>query len=113
MYWTLIIVAIIVGFWLLDLIIELLDSKSMVTELPEKLKGIYDDEKYQTSQAYGSEKTRFGLIQASLSMIIMLLMIFLGGFNWVDQIALQVTDSEILRGLIFGAILMAGSSLIS
>lgn len=104
-----IIIAILVGQYLLGLISDSLNLSNIQEELPNEFKDVYDDEKYSKSQQYLKDTTKFGLIQSTFSTFFIISFIILGGFNYIDSIARATTEHEILRGLIFiGIITIAG-----
>ena len=56
----------------------------MDPNLPEEFVGFYDEEKYKKSQKYTIDNTRFGFFASTFNIIIILLLILYGGFNWID-----------------------------
>jgi STE24 endopeptidase len=101
------ILALLVFNWLLSLIVETLNVRNVSTEIPAEFQGIYDAEKYAKSQRYLRENTRFGQIQAGIMLPLTIAFILLGGFKWINGIALAAApDSMIVQGLVFGGILV-------
>jgi STE24 endopeptidase len=82
-----IILAIIIGSYFLELIVEKLNLNNLQTELPEEFTGYYDGAKYQKSQEYLIENTRFGMLHSSIATPITIAFILLGGFNLIDRFA--------------------------
>ncbi len=81
--------------------------------MPKELEGIYDEEKYAKSQKYGKANTRFSYITGAFSFVLVMLMFFLGGFAYIDDIARSYTDNQIIIALIFFAILMFVNDILS
>ncbi|MGY5850940.1 M48 family metallopeptidase [Salegentibacter sp. F14] len=108
-----IIIAIIVLDFLVDKILDSLNAKHFDDPVPEELDDVYDDEAYQKSQRYKKERYRFGLITSSFSLVLTLGFIVFGGFPWVDSIARNISDHPIWIALIFFAIIMLGSDLLT
>jgi len=100
-----VILAILIGNYILDLIIELLNIRSIKKELPGEFEGFYDSAKYKKSQSYLKENTYFKLIQAAFITAVILFLILSGGFNFVDKIARGFNLGIIPTGLIFSGIL--------
>lgn len=100
-----IILTIIIVEFLIDIVVEIINLKHKNIQLPPKLEGIYDAQKYATSQQYQSEQTKFGFITNSLSFIISILMIAFGGFGALNTYITQFTTQPILLALIFCGIL--------
>jgi len=100
------ILALLVFNWLLSLIVETLNVRNVSTEIPAEFEGIYDDEKYATSQRYLKDNTRFGQIQAGIMLPLTIAFILLGGFSWINNLAQAASDHMILQGLVFGGILI-------
>lgn len=111
--YLLIILIIIVGDYLLDFIVEILNVKHLKSELPKEFEDYYDAEKYKKAQNYLKETTRFGIITDTITIPITLAFILIGGFNYVDQIARGFQLSPIPTGLIFAGILMFASQILS
>jgi len=100
-----IIIGILIFDYVLERILDYLNSTFWSNELPKDLEGIYDSEKYKKSQDYEKVKTQFSILTSSLSLIVMLLMLYLGGFAWLDNLVRQYTVNPILMALMFFGIL--------
>ena len=110
--YLLFILAILIGSYILDVVVEILNIRHLKTELPEEFAGYYDAEKYQTAQRYLKENTRFGLITETLFTPLTIAFILLGGFNYVDALARSFNLGPIPTGLVFTGILLFVSQLI-
>jgi len=108
-----IILFILIGDYALGLVVDALNVKHLKTDLPGAFSGYYDGEKYRKSQQYLKENTRFELITGSISTPAVIAFILLGGFNWVDQWSRSFHWGPIVTGLIFAAILLFGSQILS
>ncbi len=100
-----IIIGILIFDYTLERVLDYLNSTYWSNEIPKELEGIYEVEKYKKSQDYEKVKTRFSLLTSSLSLVAMLLMLFLGGFAWVDEFVRQYTTNSILMALMFFGII--------
>lgn len=107
-----ILVTLIVSY-LLDLIADYLNTKSLTKKLPEEFKDVYSQENYEKSQEYTKVKTRFGIIVSTFNLILLLLFWFSGGFNIVDLIVRENISGEILRGLFFIFTLVLANSILN
>ncbi|MEI6767107.1 MAG: M48 family metallopeptidase [Bacteroidota bacterium] len=109
-----IIITIIICFnYLLDRFLDYLNSKRWSKSLPAELAGIYDAEKYEKSQRYLKVNNKFGQISGGFSFLIMLLMLFLGGFAVVDSWTVLISANVIVSALVFFGILAFASDLLS
>jgi len=106
------ILTILIGSYILDVIVEILNIRHLKTELPEEFAGYYDAEKYQTAQRYLKENTWFGIITDTIFTPITIAFILLGGFNYVDTLARNFNFGPIPTGLIFSGILLLASQLL-
>ena len=108
---------LIIGILILDFLIERglswLNMKNVSPDLPDALSGIYDSEKYARQQEYFKTNQRFGLITATFSFVVMLLLLVLGGFGWLDGVVSGWTGNEIIRALLFFGILSFANDIIS
>jgi len=111
--YLIIILVIIVGDFILDIIVDMLNVKHIKTDLPGEFEGYYDAAKYKKSQNYLKENTRFGIIVDSITTPITVAFILIGGFNYIDQIARGFQFSAIPTGLIFAGILILASQILS
>ena len=107
-----IIVCIIVFEFLLERFLNYLNSRKWSIDLPKELEGIYDPEEYKKSQNYKKDNERLSFLSSTISLITILLMLFLGGFAFVDEISRGITSNTILITLLFFAILMFASDLL-
>ena len=89
------------------------NRKRMSPNIPEKLIGIYDYEKYEKQQAYQKETSQMGLFSAFISFLIIILILIFHGFGWLDQYIRTYTDNKIGISLIFIGILYIGNEIIS
>jgi len=110
--YLIIILAILAGDYLLNLTVETLNIANLKTELPKEYVGYYDRAKYEKSQAYLKEGTRFFLFKNTFFTLVIISFIVLGGFNLVDEFARGFNKGPILTGLIFAAIIMLGTQLL-
>lgn len=108
-----IIIAIIIFDFAFDRLMDYLNASRWSNVLPKELKGIYDDEKYRKSQDYQRENMRMGLITSSLSFLLIMAFLLLGGFAWVDGIVRNITEHPVLMALLFFGIIGLANDLIS
>lgn len=104
--YLIIIIAILGGFYLLDLIVESLNLRDAFPDLPDEYVGFYDKESYSKSQNYLKENTHFGLITSGISTSTIVLFILLGGFNYIDRFGRSFGFGDIVTGLTFAGTVM-------
>jgi len=109
----LIILASVVGFYLLDTVASLLNLKALRPELPARFADVYDPEKYRKSQEYTRTGTRFDLVQSTFHLVVFLLFWLLGGFRWFDGWLTDLGHGAVVSGLICFGLLFVVSSLLS
>ena len=74
----------------------------MDSNLPDEFVGFYDEEKYKKSQEYTTDNTHFGFIVSTFNIVIILLFILYGGFNWIDQYIRGFNfESDIVMGIVY------------
>lgn len=108
-----IITTIIVLNFLLERWLDWLNDKNSSATLPEELKGIYDEEKYAKQRAYDKVKGRFSFVSSTFSFVLILVMLFLNGFAFVDDYAKTITQHPVLLPMVFFAILMVASDILT
>ena len=104
MYLIIIIVFLLLSFTISS-ISDYLNAKNIKENLPDEFVGYYDEEKYKKSQNYLKDRTKFSFISSLTSLIISIVFILIGGFNYVDLFARSFGYGEIVTGLIFVAVL--------
>jgi len=108
-----VIVAVLVFGYILERILDTLNLKHSLPELPEELSGIFDAEEYKRSQHYKRDNTRFSFLTSSISLLVMLLVFFLGGFGWLDQWVATFTTTYIVHVLLFFGFLALVSDILT
>lgn len=99
------IIGIIIFDYVLDRVLDYLNSTYWSNTLPKELEGIYDADKYEKSQEYEKATTRFSIFSSSVSTIILLFIVYYGGFGYLDSFVRQYTTQPILMALMFFGII--------
>ncbi len=107
------LIAIIIIVFLIDSLLDILNSRHYNDQIPEELIDVYPEEEYQKSIAYKKANFKFKLVSSTISLCIMLLFFFLDGFAIVDNISRSISDNSIIIGLVFFGIIMIGSDILS
>jgi len=106
------LVGVLLFGYALERVLDALNLKHILPTLPPELSGIYDQEEYAKSQLYKRDNTRFSYFTSTLSLLVMLLMFFLGGFGWLDRLVDGITENYIVHVLLFfGLLALAGDIL--
>ena len=108
-----IILAIIIFSFLLERFLDFINLRHIATDLPSELQGIYEKERYHKSQVYKKVNTRFSFITSSFSLILILLMLLLGGFGIINDLAYTLSAKYVIIALLFFGILMFASDILS
>jgi STE24 endopeptidase len=107
------IIVIPVSGFLLERYLEYLNAGMWSDILPEKLKGIIDEEEYRKTQRYERDNLKLSLWSSSFNLALILIMIISGGFALVDNIARSFSDNNVVISLIFFGIIGLVSDLIN
>jgi STE24 endopeptidase len=108
----LILIIPVTGF-ILERYLEYLNSKMWSVKLPEKLKGICDEEEYSKTQLYQKDNDRLSLWSSLFNLTVIISMIVFGGFAVVDDIARSVSSNMVIVSLLFFGIIGFGSDVIN
>jgi STE24 endopeptidase len=114
--WNFMSVIILVGvflLWKLELAATLMNLKAFPEKVPQALTGLMDAEKLEKARSYLSINARFGILQSTVSLTVLLLFWTIGGFGWLDNLSRSMTPSPVGAGLLFLTLLFLGQSLIS
>jgi len=106
------IIAIVLADYLLESILSFLNCRSIATQLPDEVKGIYSEEKYQQSQEYKRANCRFELVTGGLKVVILLALLMGGGFAFIDGVVRGMVRGELLVSLLFFGGLFFGSEIL-
>jgi len=98
--------------YVIGVVANLLNLKSLRSESPPALEGVYKLEDYHKSQEYTRTNTHFDFVTSTFSLLILLSFWFAGGFNYLDQIVRSWGFVPILNGLFYIGILLIGYSLL-
>ncbi|MEA3318217.1 MAG: M48 family peptidase, partial [Bacteroidota bacterium] len=109
----LIIILIIIIDFLFGLWLDWLNDRHRADKLPTELQDIYDDEKYKKSITYGKVNFRFGIITGTFSILITIAILFFGGFAWLSDLILGITNNFIYQSLLFFGILYFANDIIN
>ena len=111
-----IIFFIIVVFLCLDFVLERvlesLNSKHMSPVLPDSLKGIYDEKEYSRFQSYKRENGRLDSWSSGVGFVVMIVFLVAGGFGWYNSWVVSLTDSVVWQTILFVVGLSVASSVL-
>jgi STE24 endopeptidase len=111
-YLIFILTVLILGY-LLNLVVAILELRSLDLDLPAEFSDVYSQEKYRQSQRYTRVTTRFSQVHDTFLLVITVIFILAGGFNRVDLMARSFGLSPIPTGLLFTGTLTLLSSLVN
>ena len=108
-----IIIGILSAQFILERILDYLNSKRYQDPVPTELKDVFDPSEYEKSQQYKITNYKFNLITATFSFLLTIGFLIFGGFEWIDSVARSFSDNPIVIALVFFGIIMIGSDLLS
>ncbi|MGC1391068.1 MAG: M48 family metallopeptidase [Bacteroidales bacterium] len=108
----LILIIPVTGF-IIERYLDYLNSLMWSDTLPEKLKGICDDEEYKKTQLYQKDNNRLSYWSSSLNLAVILIMIIAGGFALVDNLARSLSSNSVIISLVFFGIIGFVSDIIN
>jgi len=100
----------VTGF-LLERYLEHLNAGMRSENLPEKLKGICDEEEYRKTQLYEKDNLKLSFWSSSFNLAIIIVMIVAGGFAFLDTISRSVSSNNVVIALVFFGIIGFASDL--
>ncbi|MCG2417924.1 M48 family metallopeptidase [Aequorivita sp. F47161] len=109
----LIIIAILLISFVIDQVLDFLNSQHFGDPLPAELQDVFDEEEYKKSQRYKKERYKFGVLTSAVSLVATLLFFFFDGFAFVDELARSISSNEIVIALLFFGIIMIASDILS
>ncbi len=109
----LLIIGIVIVSYLFSQFLDYLNLRAQRKDIPDEIASFYNKESYLKSLAYHREQTYFSFLTSAFSLGLSLLMLFFGGFGWLDSLLRNYVHSEIPLALAFFGILAVASDLIT
>jgi len=95
----------LVCFLLLHLCVHnlalLLNARSARLALPAEFQGIYDQREYISSQSYTRAKSRLEMLGSTMNTLVLVCLILLGGFAWLQATVTSLESPWLVQGLVF------------
>jgi len=107
------ILIIIIFDFLFERWLDYLNLSHFKPELPPELKGIYNQDKYGKSQQYLKANSRFSMVSATFSFLLIILMLAFHGFEWLDEMVQHLSPNNYARTLLFFGLLGFGADILS
>lgn len=89
------------------------NRKRMSPEIPKQLEGVYNKKDYARQQEYQKTNSRIGLYNSLLSFFVLLIVLFLGGLGWLDEMLRQYIENEIILTLAFFGVIYVINDIIT
>jgi STE24 endopeptidase len=93
--------------------LEYLNSRMWSESLPEKLKGICEEEEYRKTQLYDRDNKKLAFWSSSFNLAVILIMIITGGFSLVDGLARDFSMNNVVISLLFFGMIGLASDIIN
>ena len=87
--------------FVLERVLESLNSKHMSPVLPDSLKGIYEEKEYSRFQSYKRENGRLDSWSSWVGFVVMIVFLVAGGFGWYNSWVVSLTDSVVWQTILF------------
>ncbi len=110
---TWLILIILIGGFILERILDYLNFSRWSDKVPEDLKELYDQQEYKKAQEYDKAKKRLALASDSLSLSLVLLLIFSGAFGKLDDWAVETAGQGANSMLLFFGVIALFSEIIN
>jgi STE24 endopeptidase len=108
----LILIIPVTGF-IIERYLDHLNTKMWSDTLPEKLKGICDEEEYRKTQHYQKDNDSLSFWTSLFNLTVILIMIIAGGFAIIDSLARSFTFNPVIISLVFFGIIGFASDIIN
>jgi len=109
--WFFIIISLVIFNYLFSNILDYINNRNWKDEIPNELKDFYDKEKYKMAKNYALSKNKIGLFSSSISLTLVISLLFFNGYGIIDQFAnsdlfksfesLKINSSFIQSGVFF------------
>ena len=109
---TVLIVVALFVLWNLEFAATLLNLKAFPTTVPAELDDVMDASQLDQARAYLTVNSRFDLVKSCVSLGVLLVFWFAGGFGWLDGWARALVPTAVTAGLVFLAAIVSFQFLI-
>lgn len=106
------ILFLIIGGFVLEQTLGVLNYRSGRREVPGILADVYDKDRYRKYLAYKEATFKFGILTSGISFLLILFMV-LSGFVMLDDYVSQISNNQIIRGLLFLGIIGVAADMLS
>jgi len=100
MYFAL-IMAILIVMYAWDLLISVLNYNNRHAPIPKEVEDVYDGQSYQKWLEYSMANFKLGIVSKTTNVVLLILLLILGGFPWVDAIIGLFAQGFILQTIFF------------
>ena len=111
--YTLIVLTALLFDYVLNRVADVLNLRAVRTDVPAEFRGVYDPDAYRRSQEYLQATTRFGYVESTAALALLLVFWFAGGFNRLDQSVRAWQLSSVWTGLLYIGLLALLKTLFS
>lgn len=99
--YAVVVLVALLGEYALSVCADALNIRALDPVLPREFDGTLDADRYAQSQKYTRSTTRFGLIRSTVSLVAVLALWQLAGFEWLDQQVRGAGYGPIGSGLLY------------
>lgn len=107
------IIVILCVEYLISQVLSYLNSTTWSNKLPVEVSDLYDVKEYENAQQYSKANKKLGIISSTISLLLILTFLFLGGFAWLNDILSNITSHYIALPLLFFGVLFIASDILS
>jgi STE24 endopeptidase len=107
------VIGVILGVYLFELLVAVLNNKYRLNPIPENIKDVYDEEKYKNWLNYSLDQHRFSMIKRGFNLVVLLVLLLSGAFGWLEGLVSGWSDSIRLQTLYFLGVYLVFTTLIA
>jgi STE24 endopeptidase len=111
-FMTAMIVVALFVLWQLELAATLLNLKAFPDRVPAELADVMDANKLDQARDYLRVNSRFEVVKSCVSLGVLLVFWFAGGFGWLDGVARSLAPTPVTAGLVFLSALLLAQSVV-
>jgi STE24 endopeptidase len=95
------VIGIIVGIYLLELGLSLLNNGQKNQPIPAVVSDVYDEDAYKNWRAYQAEVFKIQFSSRTLSVLLIIVFLLTGVFGLFEEVSRNISESTVLQTLIF------------
>ena len=99
--WLLLIIFLVLFNYFFSTILEYINDKNWNSTIPKAMENFYAKDKYERARKYSIERGKVSFISSSLSMILVVFLLWFKGYGYIDSFISNKYDGLFIQSGLF------------